>query len=208
MPRGPRPSTAPTADAASTNDNPVVLLERGLDKERGAELVRGHGDLPHRPRTMAQPRRFQSPPPPLRDPLQAASPIPDTSFRSPAPLPQEQATKLYDEVLDRIENNYVDPVPFEPLVRHGLDNLEVALRDPVFLKANAPAADAERVTWLRDVLRQHRANLAIPDRTAAIRMAQTSRRLGPPGDRTGDDPRPCWNSPTAPATRSTISPAI
>src|SRR5262249_28164489 len=73
---------------------------------------------------------------------------------------------------------YVDSVPFEPLVRHGLDNLEVALRDPIFLKANAPEAAAERVNWLRDVLRQYRANLVIPDRTAAIRMAQTCGELG------------------------------
>ena len=31
-------------------------------------------------------------------------------------------------------------MPLEPLVRHGLDNLEVALRDPGFLQTNAPAA--------------------------------------------------------------------
>ncbi len=69
-------------------------------------------------------------------------------------------------------------VPFEPLVRHGLDNLEVALRDPVFLKANAPDAAAERVNRLREILRQYRANLVVPDRTAAVRMAQTCGELG------------------------------
>ena len=172
--------TAPTADAPATNDDPGAVLERGLDKER-ARNWSGAMEIYHeRPRAMAQPRGVQSPTPPLRDPLQAATPIfghqLPTKFCSP--LPQEQATELYDEVLERIENNYVDTVPFEPLVRHGLDNLEVALRDPVFLKANAPAAEAERVTWLREVLREHRANLVIPDRTAAIRMAQTCGDLG------------------------------
>jgi carboxyl-terminal processing protease len=96
----------------------------------------------------------------------------DTSFRQILlPLPQAQAAELYDEVLERIQTNYVDPVALEPLVRNGLDNLEVALREPAFLKANAPAATADRVTWLRDALRGYRANLVVPDRSAAIRMA-------------------------------------
>ena len=72
-------------------------------------------------------------------------------------LPHDQAVELYDEVVDRIQTNYVDPVPLEPLVRHGLDNLEVALRDPVFVKTNAPDATPERVAWLRETLRQYRA---------------------------------------------------
>ena len=69
----------------------------------------------------------------------------DTSFRNVLlRLPHEQAVDLYDEVVERIQTNYVDPVPLEPLVRHGLDNLEVALRDPVFVKTNAPAARQNR----------------------------------------------------------------
>ena len=77
----------------------------------------------------------------------------DTSFRNILlRLPHEQALDLYDEVLERIQTSYVDPVPLEPLVRHGLDNLEVALRDPVFVKTNAPSATPDRVTSLRDTL--------------------------------------------------------
>jgi carboxyl-terminal processing protease len=96
----------------------------------------------------------------------------DTSFRQVLlPLPRDQAIALYNEVLERIQNNYVDAVPLEPLVRQGLDNLEVALRDPVFLASNTPAAAPERVTRLRDTLRHYRGNLEIPDRPAAIRMA-------------------------------------
>jgi carboxyl-terminal processing protease len=96
----------------------------------------------------------------------------DTSFRSVLlRLPREQAIDLYDEVLDRIQSNYVDPVPFEPLVRHGLDNLEVALRDAIFVKTNAPSATPERVDWLRQSLRRYRAELSVPDRSAALRVA-------------------------------------
>ena len=102
----------------------------------------------------------------------------DTSFRNILlRLPPKQAVELYDEVLERIETNYVDPVPLEPLVRNGLDNLEVALRDAVFVKTNAPAATPERVNWLRDALKQHRARLSVADRPAAIRVALTSGEL-------------------------------
>ena len=80
-------------------------------------------------------------------------------------------------MLERIETNYVDPVPLEPLVRNGLDNLEVALRDAVFVKTNAPAATPERVNWLRDALKQSRSRLSVPDRAAAIRLALTSGEL-------------------------------
>ena len=78
----------------------------------------------------------------------------DESFRNVLlRLPRDQALDLYDEVLERIETHYVDPVPLEPLIRHGLDNLEVALRDPVFLQTNVGTAAPERVAWLRDQLR-------------------------------------------------------
>ena len=116
----------------------------------------------------------------------------DASFRNVLlALPQDQAAELYDEVLERIQSNYVDPVPLEPLVRHGLDNLEVALRDPVFLKANAPdrRGRARRPGSAR-LLRQYRANLAVPDRTAAIRMAHDLQRARPAGDRPGRHARP------------------
>jgi carboxyl-terminal processing protease len=102
----------------------------------------------------------------------------DSSFRNVLlRLPQDQAIELYDEVLERIQTNYVDPVPFEPLVRHGLDNLEVALRDQAFVRANAPEALPDRVTWLRDELRKARTQLAVPDRATAIRMALQSSEL-------------------------------
>ena len=92
----------------------------------------------------------------------------DQSFRNVLlKLPRERALGLFEELIERIESHYVDPVPLEPLVRKGLDNLEVALRDPNFLRTNASQATPERVTWLRDALRRQRARLIVPDRAAA-----------------------------------------
>ena len=114
----------------------------------------------------------------------------DVSFRGVLlRLPREQAIDLYAEVLDRIQTHYVDPVPLEPLVRHGLDNLEVALRDPLFLNTNAAAAAPERVTWLREQLREHaeparrcRPNRSDPDCPVCLRAC-------PPWPRTAADAR-------------------
>ena len=94
----------------------------------------------------------------------------DQSFRNVLlRLSREKSLDLFDEMVERIESHYVDPVPLEPLFRRGLDNLEVALRDPnfAFLKINAPAATPDRLAWLRDQLRLRRERLVVPDRESA-----------------------------------------
>ena len=45
----------------------------------------------------------------------------DGSFRNVLlRLPREKALDLFDEMIERIESHYVDPVPLEPLFRRGL----------------------------------------------------------------------------------------
>jgi carboxyl-terminal processing protease len=92
----------------------------------------------------------------------------DRSFREVLlKLSRDRAMDLFEELLDRIESHYVEPVGLDPIVRRGLDNLEVALRDPTFLKTNATTAETSRVNWLRQALRQRRDALDIPSRQAA-----------------------------------------
>jgi carboxyl-terminal processing protease len=177
------PPEAPAAGSTATTeasapDDPTLLLERGLERERArnwsgaVELY--HDAIERWPSHIEFSRRLHL----CEIHFKLLRRYSDTSFRQILlPLATVQASELYDEVLERIQTNYVDPVPLEPLVRHGLDNLEVALRDPVFLRTNAPTAASDRVTWLRDTLRQYRANLVIPDRTAALRMAITCGEL-------------------------------
>ncbi|HWE38435.1 MAG TPA: S41 family peptidase [Isosphaeraceae bacterium] len=103
----------------------------------------------------------------------------DKSFRAHLlGLPTERALELYDELLERIETHYVEPVAFEPLLRRGLDNLEVALRDPVFLRANAPGRDATQVQALRDAYRARRGRVAARDRSAALGLAVAAGEQG------------------------------
>ncbi len=92
----------------------------------------------------------------------------DRSFRTVLlHLPVEKTLDLYDEVLERIETYYVEPVSMVPLVRKGLDNLEVALRDPSFLQANALSVDPAKILKLREVLRSQRDRISVRDRDDA-----------------------------------------
>ncbi len=93
----------------------------------------------------------------------------DQSFRNILlRLPRDKALALYDELLERIQTHYVDPVPIEPLVRRGLDNMEVALRDAEFLRANNVSnASADQINRLREELKWRRYSLYATDRAAA-----------------------------------------
>ena len=174
--------TVSPAAAKAAAENAETVLEHGFDLERAAQLVGGdrhlsHGHLNRWPSRVDFRRWLRL----VRDPLQDRSAATSTpvSVTSQAPLTPEQAADLYDEVLVGIETNYVDPVPLEPLVRNGLDNLEVALRDAVFVKTNAPGGDTRacELAARTATLKQSRARLSVPDRAAAIRLALTSGEL-------------------------------
>ena len=99
----------------------------------------------------------------------------DASFREVLlGLSRNQSLRLYDEVVERIESHYVDAVGLVPLLRRGLDNVEVALREPEFLAANARTSDPARVRWLRDALAKRRAQLVARTRAEAVAVAAES----------------------------------
>jgi carboxyl-terminal processing protease len=168
--------SVPTGAAVATD--PDVVLEKGLEQERSrnwsAAIETYHKAIERWPSRPDFSRRLRL----CEIHFKLNRRYSDASFKNVLlKLPHGQCVDLYDEVLERIESNYVDGVPLEPLVRCGLDNLEVALRDPNFIKVNAPLASPERVNWLRDSLRKYRNSLVIPDRTSAVRMALTSSEL-------------------------------
>ena len=164
------PATPPKDQLKAIEGDPVATLDRGQDFERrrnwsaavqvyrdAAEKWPSRSDFKSRLRLAEMhqrlTRRYQ-----------------DGSFRDVLlRLPREKAFELFDELLERIEIHYVDAVPLEPLIRRGFDNLEVALRDPkfAFLTINAPNSPPERITWLRDQLRNRRESLFIPDHETA-----------------------------------------
>jgi carboxyl-terminal processing protease len=173
-PSTPENGNPPATTAGALPDDPEGVLERGLNQERSrdwtAAIETYHDAMERWPSRADFGRRLRL----CEIHFKLNRRYSDSSFRNILlRLPQEQAVDLYDEVLERIQTNYVDPVPFEPLIRHGLDNLEVALRDPIFVKTNAPTATPERVVELRETLKRYRSRLVIPDRSAAVRMGLT-----------------------------------
>jgi carboxyl-terminal processing protease len=105
----------------------------------------------------------------------------DRSFREVLlRLSREDVLELFDELIDRIETGYVDPVRLDPLLRHGFDNLEVALRDPAFLSLHgADAPDrAERVKWLREAFQSQRGRLSARSKREARAQVEAACDLG------------------------------
>ncbi|WP_165234221.1 S41 family peptidase [Aquisphaera insulae] len=163
---------APSATAARPDDEVEASLQKGLDQERkrnwAGAIDTYRKSLERWPSRAEFSRRLRL----CELHFKLARRYQDASFRNVLlKLPTEQATELYAEVLERIQAHYVDPVPLEPLVRHGLDNLEVALRDPNFLRINVGEPAPQRVAWLREQLRERRAHLAVADRSVAARCA-------------------------------------
>jgi carboxyl-terminal processing protease len=170
------PAASPTD--RKVDDNPEAVLERGLTQERGrnwaAAIEVYRGALERWPSRTDFSRRLRL----CELHFKLVRRYHDASFRDVLlKLPRENSVELYSEVLERIQNFYVDPVPLEPLIRHGLDNLEVALRDPSFLQINAASSTPDRVDWLRGQLRSMRGQLSIPDRNAAIETALSASNL-------------------------------
>ncbi len=105
----------------------------------------------------------------------------DPSFRGELlSLPADRMDRVYRELLTKIEDHYVDAVSYVSLTQKGLDNLEVALRDPVFLEANLDGSDPEQVRALRTTLRGWRNRVSVRSlyetRVFVRRVTQLARR--------------------------------
>jgi carboxyl-terminal processing protease len=93
-------------------------------------------------------------------------------------LPRERALELFDEVLERIETQYVEVIAHDTLLRRGFDNLEVALRDPVFLDTHLPGSDPATLKDVRLRFRSLRDRVQAQDRDEAQRWVKTACDFG------------------------------
>ncbi len=167
-PRGASLAAAGAPAAVAAPESPDAALARGLDLERRRDwtaALRAYQDatqrwpdrvdLRHRQRLCEAHyrlgRRYQ-----------------DQSFRTVLlRLTPDRALAAYDELLERIESYYVEPVAIEPLLVRGLNNMEVALRDPVFLKAHGVTAAPEQIRRVRAAFQARRAGLDVGSRERA-----------------------------------------
>lgn len=77
----------------------------------------------------------------------------DQSFvRSVNTMTRDDALRLYDEVLRKVQASYVDSPRWSDISREGLKQLDVALKEDVFNKKNLKDADRNRIDQVRRML--------------------------------------------------------
>lgn len=97
----------------------------------------------------------------------------DSSYRKKMlALPRSQAIKLYDEVLRKIDESYVEPIASSKLFRSGVDSLIIACEDVQFQTANFRGGEPQRLDEFRDLLRQWR-SVPIRDRADCMQRVLT-----------------------------------
>lgn len=85
----------------------------------------------------------------------------DASFRTKLlHMPRAQAMRLYDEVIRKVDENYVEPPDAAKLFRGGIESLLIASEDDDFVRTNLAGASAESISEFRDRLRQWKTAVA------------------------------------------------
>ncbi|MFO1020572.1 MAG: S41 family peptidase [Planctomycetales bacterium] len=93
----------------------------------------------------------------------------DLSFqRSLRTLSLDEATQTFNEVLSKIQNNYVDPMSSTSFVAHGTESFYLALADQKFIDHNLPNTPSSEIQPFRKLLREKYWNKPIADRQAAV----------------------------------------
>lgn len=93
----------------------------------------------------------------------------DTSFTSAVDqLQGRDALAIYDEVLVKIQSNYVQQPNWQQIVYSGLTNLDVALTEPAFVEKNLSRMAGDQLGALQRDIRQLTTARRIDDRNQAV----------------------------------------
>lgn len=102
----------------------------------------------------------------------------DRGFRDAlARMSARDAIDLYSEVLEKVQDYYVDNPDWRRLADFGVAALEVALADPQFLEANLPEMPPVRVERFRFQLRSRVPTARVDNRHTLIEVASAAARL-------------------------------
>ena len=91
---------------------------------------------------------------------------------------QYELLDMFDMVLQRVRENYVDSISSTSFVAHGTESLYLALANPKFIDRNLPTVSQRRIRQLRVVLREQYWNKRILDRHDARRTVTELCDLG------------------------------
>ncbi len=98
-------------------------------------------------------------------------------------LSLDEALEIYDEVLLKIQANYVETPVWKQIVERGTNGIEVALTEPLFLKRHSLGVDKDSLNGFRHDLRRELGGRLVQSRNdareAVLRAARLSQnRLG------------------------------
>ncbi len=88
-------------------------------------------------------------------------------------LSERDTLAIYDEVLVKIQSNYVHQPRWQELLKSGLVNLEVALAEPLFVARNLPQLSSEQIVALRDEMRRLVESRTVADRSQTLAHVQS-----------------------------------
>jgi carboxyl-terminal processing protease len=88
-------------------------------------------------------------------------------------MSERDTLAIYDEVLLKIQANYVHQPKWQQLVTSGLTNLEVALSEPAFVQKNMPQFPGEQLGELQAELRRLAESRTVSDRSQAVSHVQS-----------------------------------
>lgn len=92
-------------------------------------------------------------------------------------LSSQQADGLYRELLSKMESHYVTSPQWDAAARKGLYGLQIALRDPEFLRKNAVRANKQQLEQLSGELRKLASGSIENSSQGAQRVEQQAARL-------------------------------
>ena len=82
-------------------------------------------------------------------------------------LSLDEALDIYDEVLLKIQANYVDTPSWKHILERGTNGIEVALSEPMFLKRHSPSVDGDGLDAFRHELRRDLGSRLVQSRVDA-----------------------------------------
>jgi len=91
---------------------------------------------------------------------------------------QFELLDMFDLVLQRVRENYVDTISSTSFVAHGTESLYLALANSKFINRNIPSADRQRIRQMRVVLREQYWNKSVGNGLGARRTISEICDLG------------------------------
>jgi carboxyl-terminal processing protease len=179
-----RSQTPPTSETVATSTDSQAALDHGLQLERDRrwgealqyyeQAVKNHPDRPDLEERLILARSHYDVTRRYGD---------DSYVSSVASMTEEDALKLFDEVLEKVQTHYVVEPNWTDLVRRGTTSFDVALTEEAFQKRQLLNAPADAVARFRREFQQTAATLGPRDATQVKECAAwagkvASQRLG------------------------------